>query len=490
MSLSENLAAFLTESCYKRGDVLAIALPNLPEYAIALLGALRAGLAVTPVNPVYNAEEIGYQLGNSGANIVVTYPERSAVVEAGAERAVQGGLPLMLVGSGGGRLLGSRDLLEVARMEPPTVSHGKLVDQGNSAPSKQLALLPYSSGTTGIPKGVRLTHGNVTANNSQISHPSIKFVRDTTKEFQDVIPCVLPFFHIYGLTVTMLSYLKMGAKLVTLPRFEPESFLKVLKDYKTTILHVVPPLVQFMASHPGVTPAHLDTLRATVNGAASISVQDAERLLTKKKHVIVSGYGLTETSPAITSAHNTSTDLDTVGSPLSDTQIKIIDPQTGLIQDPNRPGEICCRGPQVMSGYHNNEEATSETLKGGWLHTGDVGYFKKGQLYIVERLKELIKVKGFQVAPVELEEILKGHPSVADVAVVGKPDRRSGELPVAFVVLNNAARVPTKSEIKEYLAARVAEYKRLDAVAFVQSIPKSSTGKILRRELRETLAEG
>ncbi|BES93939.1 AMP dependent coa ligase [Nesidiocoris tenuis] len=484
-ALSRKIAAGFLKSGLKPGQVVALLLPNLPEHMIALLGALQAGLVVSSINPLYGPDEICHQISNSDAAVVLTFPAKISEAQE-AIRQIQGPNkpPLIAIHQPTDTLPdGVRSFMELLMVEDEDEAE---VDKVKVKPS-DLALLLYSSGTTGLPKGVRLTHRNIVANLVQVDHPEIRIDRMSKSEPADATACVLPFFHIYGLTVGAFTHLTTGAKLVTIPRFEPEMYLKALIQHKVNIAHVVPPLVQFLANHPAVTAKHVSSLQYVINGAAAISSTDAKKLLEKKKVVIMSGYGLTESSPVITSARKTVTNLTTVGCVVSGSEVKICDTETGEIIDPSKPGEICCRGPQIMQGYHKNDQATAETIKDGWLHTGDVGYFDKdGQLFIVDRIKELIKVKGFQVAPLELEEILQSHKDIADVAVIGKKDKRSGEVPVAFVVKNPGSKL-TEKEVLDFVSPKVAEYKQLDSVVFLDSIPKNSTGKILRRELRETI---
>ncbi|KAF6205242.1 hypothetical protein GE061_019410 [Apolygus lucorum] len=484
-ALSRKIAAGFLKSGLKPGQVVGLLLPNLPEHLIALLGALQAGLVVSSINPIYGPEEISHQLSNSDAAVLLTFPAKISEAQEAINRIKGPNKPPLVAIHNPADTLpdGVRSFMELLMVDDKDEA---AVDKVK-VKSTDLALLLYSSGTTGLPKGVRLTHKNIVSNLVQVDHPEIRIDRSNMSDPQDSTACVLPFFHIYGLTIGAFSHLTTGAKLITLPKFDPEMYLKALVEHQVNIAHVVPPLVQFLANHPAVTPKHVASLRWVINGAAAVSKSDAKKLLEKANVVIMSGYGLTESSPVITSARKTVKDLTTVGCVVSGSEVKICDTETGEIIDPGKPGEICCRGPQIMDGYHKNEQATKETVKDGWLHTGDVGYFDKdGQLFIVDRIKELIKVKGFQVAPLELEEHLRTHNGVADVAVVGKKDKRSGEVPVAFVVKNPGTEV-TEKQLQDFITSKVAEYKKLDSVIFVASIPKNATGKIMRKELRETV---
>ncbi|XP_066902502.1 uncharacterized protein [Halyomorpha halys] len=483
---SRRVAAGYLKSGLRPGQVVSFVLPNIPEFIIALLGALRAGLVVSTINPIYGNEEIGYQINNSDSALVLTFMLKLDEVKTAVSKMDKKPIITVIHQPGDEVPDGIQSFMELFMVDD---DDQKAVDKVKVDPD-HLALLLYSSGTTGLPKGVRLTHRNIISNIVQVDTPETSPIIETTADYQDIIACVLPFFHVYGLVIGSLSYLSKGCKLLTLPRFEPDMYLRALKEQKTTLAHVVPPLVQFLANHPAVTASHLDTLRFCMNGAAAVSQTDANKLLEKKKSLrLLSGYGLTEASPVITVSKNTSTNLISVGHIVPNTEIKIVDTETGKIKDSSTPGEICVRGPQVMDGYHKNEQATKETIIDGWLHTGDVGYFDKdGQMFIVDRIKELIKVKGFQVAPLELEEILREHPGVADCGVVGRPDKRFGEVPVAFVVPSK--KKPTTKELQDYVAAKVAEYKQISEVVFIEAIPKNLTGKILRKNLKEMLTQG
>lgn len=357
---------------------------------------------------------------------------------------------------------------------------------------EDVALLPYSSGTTGMAKGVELRHRNLTANCEMLNVPmnGSRLIHRTTESFQDVLPCVLPFFHIYGFTVTLLSKLALGCKLVTLPKFLPDTFLNAMEKYKGTMLHLVPPIVIFLGHHAQVEKKHMENIRTVMSGAAPMSSTDAERFTARAPKVeFLQGYGLTETSPVVMMGQRGSTNYSSIGEPTPNTQAKIVDisDSANIGLGPNQVGELLVRGPQIMKGYHNREDATKDMIiENDWLRTGDMAYYDEfGQFYITDRLKELIKVKGFQVPPAELEGILRDHPSVLEAAVVGVADRISGEVPRAFVVLKEK-KITTEEELKDFVAQKVAKYKRLQGgVTFVESIPKNASGKILRREVRE-----
>jgi acyl-CoA synthetase (AMP-forming)/AMP-acid ligase II len=343
--------------------------------------------------------------------------------------------------------------------------------------------LPYSSGTTGLPKGVMLTHRNLVANILQTD--GTRHLRDGA----DTLICFLPFFHIYGLVVIMLLGLRSGATLVVMPRFELERYLDLVERHRATMLHVVPPVVLALAKSPAAGGRDYSSVRKLFSGAAPLGADVIKQCTARLECVLQQGYGLTETSPT---THATSEDPATykpgsIGVPIANTECRIVDPATGADLAAGQDGEIWIRGPQVMRGYLNCPEATRATIDAeGWLHTGDIGHADAdGHFFVVDRLKELIKYKGMQVAPAELEAALLSHPAVADAAVVPRQDDAAGEIPHAFVVLKAAA---SADELMTFVAARVASYKKIRALEFIDAIPKSPSGKILRRVLRDRLA--
>ena len=342
-----------------------------------------------------------------------------------------------------------------------------------------MVVLPYSSGTTGLPKGVMLTHRNLVANMLQ-STCALSIGEG------DTILGVLPFFHIYGMVVIMNLGLYRGATIVTMPRFDLEQCLQIMQQYRVTFANVVPPIVLAFAKSPLVDKYDLSRLHTVFSGAAPLSESVATAASARLGCRVVQGYGLTETSPV---THATRVDAAPakaagIGPPVPNTEAKVVDVVTQAELGPRQEGEICVRGPQVMKGYLNRPDATAAMLDAdGWLHTGDIGYADEdGCFFIVDRLKELIKYKGMQIAPAELEAVLLSHPAVADAAVIPIPDEECGEVPKAFVVLKGEA---TPDEIMAYVAERVAPYKKLRALEVIDQIPKSPSGKILRRVLVE-----
>jgi acyl-CoA synthetase (AMP-forming)/AMP-acid ligase II len=455
-----SLAAGLADRGIGAGDVVAICAPNAPEYAVVFHAVAALGGVVTTVNPAYTAEEMGFQLRNADARLAI-------VAEPFAERAREAGAPDVLV-------LGDDafDRLLTEHLDAP---------MPDAAQSEDVVALPYSSGTTGLPKGVMLTHRNVVANLVQVRE-----VQSLTED--DTVIGVLPFFHIYGMTVIMNQALRTGATVVTMPRFDLGTFLDLMERHRVTKAHLVPPIILALAKSPGVEDRDLSALRWINSGAAPLSAELADACAERLGCRVVQGYGLTETSP-VTHAVPLDRDEDrpgSIGPPVPSTECKVIDLLDGKELGPGEDGEVWIRGPQVMRGYLKDDEATASTIDDdGWLHTGDIGHADEdGWFTLVDRLKELIKYKGFQVAPAELEAVLLDHPAVADAAVVASPDDEAGEVPKAFVVAAGGGDLDVE-ELQAYVASRVASYKQLRRVEVIDEIPKSASGKVLRRVLVE-----
>lgn len=486
--LSNTFAANLRKKFNLRdGDVVAVMLPNVPDYPIVTLGILAAGGVVTSINPAYTAHEVQRQLHLSDAKLIVTFPQIVKVIRKALEISKKN-IPIITVKlSEHTNPEGTALFNELT--EDLMVDKSCLGEVKRSA--RDLCFLPFSSGTTGLPKGVELSHSNITVNGEQVNEPLIRCHKDTTATHQDAVIAVLPFFHVYAASVLMFHKLSLGIKLVTLTKFEPQTFFTAIEQHKTNLLFVAPPLVLLMGSHPAATEKTLRHIDVLINGAAPISSSDVERFFDKAKRKLDfrQGYGLTETSPAVTfTPIGCDKNYTSCGPAIPNTELRIVNPNTLENLGANETGEILIRGPQVTRGYMNNPEANSEAFTtDGWLRTGDLAFADEdGVITIADRLKDLIKVKGFQVPPAEIEAVLREHPSVRDSAVVGVPHRTDGEVPRAFVVLRNGHN-RTPKEISDFVKERVAPYKRVDDIVFVDSIPKSSSGKILRRELKQTL---
>uniref|UniRef100_A0A0D3H0W1 4-coumarate--CoA ligase n=1 Tax=Oryza barthii TaxID=65489 RepID=A0A0D3H0W1_9ORYZ len=354
--------------------------------------------------------------------------------------------------------------------------------------------LPYSSGTTGLPKGVMLSHRGLVTSVAQLvdgENPNLHLRED------DVVLCVLPMFHVYSLHSILLCGMRAGAAIVVMKRFDTVKMLQLVERHGVTIAPLVPPIVVEMAKSDALDRHDLSSIRMVISGAAPMGKELQDIVHAKLPNAVLGqGYGMTEAGPVLSmcmafAKEPTPVKSGACGTVVRNAELKIVDPDTGLSLPRNQPGEICIRGKQIMKGYLNNPEATEKTIdKDGWLHTGDIGFVDDDdEIFIVDRLKELIKYKGFQVAPAELEAMLIAHAAVADAAVVPMKDDSCGEIPVAFVVARDGSGI-TEDEIKQYVAKQVVFYKRLHKIFFVDAIPKAPSGKILRKDLRAKLAAG
>ena len=352
-------------------------------------------------------------------------------------------------------------------------------------PREDVVVLPYSSGTMGLPKGVMLTHRNLVANLCQCEHME-NF--DGFKE-GDVTLAVLPFFHIYGMVVILKLGLCQGGTIISMPRFDFQEFLTTLQKYRVTIAPLVPPIVLGMVKHPAVSQFDLSSIRLIFSGAAPLGEEIARELSRKLGCPVVQGYGMTEASPVthLSPTRNAPVKPGSIGLVVPNTEVRIVDFVTGGDVAQGKEGELLIRGPQIMKGYLNRPQDTADSIdREGWYHTGDVGYVDaEGWFFIVDRTKELIKYKGMQVAPAELEALLLTHPAVLDAAVIRKADEEAGEVPKAYVVLkpDAASQATTDEAIMAFVAQRVAPHKRIRVLEFIEQIPKSASGKILRRML-------
>lgn len=468
----ERTAVGLAARGFEKGDVFGILCPNLPDYALAFHGVASAGGVNTTLNPLWTEEEIAGQLSDSGARFLLTVP--SLIEKARAAAAAAEVEELFVLGEAAGATPFAT--LASGEGSPPELE----ID-----PREDVVALPYSSGTTGRPKGVMLTHFNLVANCRQ-------FLAVEKLGGDDVVIAVLPFFHIYGMVVVMACALRRGATLVTLPRFEFGEFLAAIERHRVTWAPVVPPIVLGLAKEDAVDRYDLSSLRFVGSGAAPLGEATARACAERLGVDVRQGYGLTETSPVthyMPPAAPFGRKWASVGPALPNTRVRIVDLDTGGSLDPGERGEVWIQGPQVMKGYLNRPEATARTVDAErWLHTGDIGYVDEdGCLYVVDRAKELIKYKGLQVAPAELEDVLLAHPGIVDCAVVPTPDEEAGEVPKAFVVRGEGppGSELTADEVLEFVAGRVAPYKRVRRIEFVDRIPKSASGKILRRLLVE-----
>jgi len=474
LSQIDAVAGALTARGLRVGDVVALHSPNSSMFAAVLHGVLRAGGTVTTVNALYTAEDVAKQLLDSGAVFIVTV---SALFPQAKSAATRAAIP-------------DERLIVLDGM----VGHDRfdsLLAQDAAAPDivikpTQIAVLPYSSGTTGVPKGVMLTHRNLVANVAQTE--ACFGIRP-----DDVVLAVLPFFHVYGLTVLLNIALKVRAQLVTMSRFDLKEFLEITERHRLTYLFIAPPVAVALAKHPLVDEFDLTSVHSVLSGAAPLDGDIAGAVERRLGAQVRQGYGMTELSPVshVMPFGRDDVSRSSVGFPVPNTTNKLVDPASGeQMHVPSagrsRQGELWVKGPNVMAGYLNNPNATREMVDDdGYLHTGDLAVIDSdGAVYIVDRLKELIKYKGYQVPPAELEALLLTHPQVQDVAVIGVLDDEGEEVPKAFVVVREGESFDEQSVI-DFVAERVAPHKKVRKVQFVDAIPKSAAGKILRKDLRQ-----
>ena len=451
-AIAQSLAAVPVRS----GDVVALMSPNRPAWAAAFYGTLAAGATITALSPQLTEREVSRQLRESHAVALIADASVTQVAQAAGDAVA---IPVL-------------DLTVLCETAAATGEH----QGGSSTPETDVAVLAYSGGTTGLPKGVLLTHRNLVACLCQ--HEAVYHV-----DSRDVFLAALPFYHIYGMSIILGYGLRHGATIVTMARFDANRFLALIADRRVTRLHLAPPLAAVVAAAD--PQLDLSSVRHAMSGAAPLDAATVARLETRLKCPVGQGYGMTEASPGVTWVPDVGagTPAGSVGHLLPGTQARVVDPVT--LADTTGSGELWIRGPQVMLGYLDNPAATKMAIvEDGWLRTGDaVRIDESGVVWVVDRLKEIIKYKGYQIAPAELEAVLLEHPLVADVAVIGVADAAAGEIPKAFVVRTEIEL--TDAALIAWCAARVAPYKRPRAVEFVESIPRSASGKVLRRILRE-----
>jgi acyl-CoA synthetase (AMP-forming)/AMP-acid ligase II len=472
----DTFAAVLADRGICVGDVVGLLSPNSSAFAMAFHGILRAGATATTINALFTPNDIAKQLTDSQARMLITV---TALAERAQKAAAAAGLS-------DAQLI----VLDAACFGKDTTASG--IPQISFDPATHLAALPYSSGTSGHPKGVMLTHRNLVANIAQI-RPMPGISAD------DSIMAVLPFFHAYGLAVLLGAVLQAKCRLIIMPSFELTEFLANIQNYRCAAGFIAPPIAVALAKHPVVDSYDLSSLRTVLSGAAPLDEELGHAVAERLGCQVVQGYGMTELSSAShcipfdggQSALGKTAPLSSCGWSLPNSVSKIVDPQTGIeimVPDQGRSaaGELWVKGPNVMAGYLGNEQPTAGIIDAdGFLHTGDLARVDAdGCVYIVDRLKELIKYKGYQVPPAELEALLLTHPSIADAAVIGVTDTESGEeIPKAFVVTQPGDKL-TDVDVMDFVAKHVPPYKKVRQVEFIDAVPKSASGKILRKDLK------
>lgn len=516
-ALADRFATALAGLSIQKGERFAIHLPNMPQFAIAYYAIMKIGAVFTPLSPLLSPREISYQLNDSGARNLLSldllYPGiASAIPETQVERIITTSIgdcynaviaPLKPIGK-----------LPV----PNTLDMAELIKNSQPAPpaveinvNKDLAHLAYTGGTTGVSKGVMLTHKNVVANTLQfgcwlngaqldIQEDKVELIypegvdpekdRPVVRD-REIALVVVPWFHAMGTIGYLNQMVSGGTAMVVFPRFDPVEYIEAVNKFSATSLGGAPQLYVPLVNMPGFEKYDLSKIRLIASGAAPLPLAVLDSM--KKsfpKSVVIEGYGLTECSMGATANPpiREMTKAGSVGIPVADTECRVVDPATGAELPPGHEGEVCIKGPQVMIGYWNRPEATAAVLKDGWLHTGDIGKEDEdGYFFITDRIKDMIIYKGYNVYPRELEEVLFSHPAVEMCAVVGKTDPDAGEIPVAFVKLL-AGQKATAEELIGFVNNQVAAYKKIREVIFRDMIPVSAAGKVLKRELRDELA--
>jgi len=494
---ADRFAAALAALGVKKGDKVAIFLPNIPQFVIAYYGTLRTGAIETAISPLYKEREVEHQLNDSEAETIVLldvlYPILERVLaNTKVKNIIIAGLKDYMPATTAalGSLLKKIPSHKV-EPKPGTYNFKELLSKHDPKPPRvqidpkeDLAALHYTGGTTGIAKGAMLTHMNLVSNAIMCA----EWLRG--KQTEETFLTVLPLFHIYGMTTGMNAPIHLAGKMIMLPRFDVISTLQAIQKNKVTVFCGAPTMYAVLLAHPKINSFNLSSVRFCISGSAPLPPDIQKRWMEVTKGVLVEGYGLTESSP-VTHCNPLDPTLKTVkvgsiGLPWLDTDAKIMDMETGEKElSPGQDGELVVQGPQVMKGYWKMTEESKDVLRNGWLYTGDIGKTDKdGYFYITDRKKDLIKYKGYSVYPREIEDVIYEHPAVKLCAVIGKPDPVASELPKAFIVLKEG-KTATTDEIKQFVNSKLAPYKAVREVEFRTELPMTLIGKVLRRVLQE-----
>ncbi|MDB5678562.1 long-chain fatty acid--CoA ligase [Sphingomonas bacterium] len=498
---ANRVATGLAALGYGAGDRIGLFLPNVPHYLAAYFGILRLGATVVNFSPLYTVEELSHQVEDSGTRALFTL-SASALLPTALKVLDQSSVERLIVGSVAGALPATKSLFyrlfrgkETTKRpdDPRIIAFSKLIaNDGKAAhptiePLAHVAVIQYTGGTTGTPKGAMLTHQNLSANARQVEG------LDPDPGGEDRIIGVLPLFHVFANTCVMNRTVANGGMIVLLPRFDGGQVLAAIQRTKATALPGVPTMYQALLSHPKLAASDLSSLKYCISGGAPLPAEVKAKFEAATGARVIEGYGLSESSGVVScNPYGAEGKLGTIGQPIPGTHVRLVDKEDPTRPPPaGEPGEIVVRGPQIMKGYWNRPDADTETFVDGWLRTGDVGEIDAdGFIHVVDRLKDMIAVSGFKVFPSQIEAVLYKHPAVKEALVIGVPDTYRGEQPRAYVTLNDGI-AATPEELRDWLNPQLGHHERVDRVEIRLTLPKTLVGKLSRKELvAEVKAEG